>query len=64
MNGCAHTRMPVTNTCNFSKIQNGRLHKVICADISEMLTDTQLVTRILGTTLFRSCIKPSKQWHC
>lgn len=68
MNGCAHTRIPVMNTCNFSKIQNGRLRKVICAEISEMagemLTDTQLVTRILGTALFRSRMKPSKRWHC
>ena len=48
MNGCAHTCMPVTQACNFSKIKNGRLSEVICADINEMagemLTDAQLVT--------------------
>lgn len=48
MNGCADTCMPVLHPCNFSKIKNGRLNEVICADINEMagkmLSDTQLVT--------------------
>jgi len=48
MNGCAHTCMPVTHACNFSKIKHGRLSEVICVDINEMagekLTNTQMVT--------------------